>query len=179
MAEYTVLAANPLRNIKSALKHSFRSPTSILQAVVSSGLLFVLLLVATQPQFSYEMFQAGPKYWGTALASLWELLLQTESSLGLFTVILYALLGGVTLQLIYTKIKTSSPDSVKGTLTFLPGALAAGCASCGAGVVGLVAGAGALSAIPFPAAYIRIAGICLFVYYLSLEGDPTRCAVPA
>lgn len=177
MAEYTIFAEHPIANVVEGIGYSVSSGRRLFQTLLAAIGLFIGLLLSTQPRYSFEMIMAGVGYWDQMIISLWRLMLASESVLGLVTIAWYVGFGGVTLHVIISKLWMYQSKSAKGVLTFLPGALAAGCAGCGAGLVGLVAGVGALGTIPFSPSTIRIAGIVLFVYYLSLEGHPLQCRV--
>lgn len=56
-------------------------------------------------------------------------------------------------------------------------ALVAGCASCGAGVLGALGFVGAMAALPFDGNLLRVGGIGLLLLFLGRAGDPRTCSV--
>lgn len=173
--EYTILAADPLGNLSAAFKWTFSDRYRIGQWFIGSSVLFVLLLLSTEPIFAFEMLLAGVGYWGQALDSLVKLLLAAETVFGLLAIGLYTVIGGVVLQHVYSKLRRLRVDSGAGILTLAPGVIAAGCASCGAGALSLLVGVGGIASLPMAGVTIRLLGVALFCHYLSLEGNPTIC----
>lgn len=58
-----------------------------------------------------------------------------------------------------------------------PGFIAAGCAGCGTGLLGLIGFTGALASMPFNGVSVRVAGIILLIYFIVRAGDPETCEV--
>ncbi|MFC6730566.1 hypothetical protein ACFQDG_18090, partial [Natronoarchaeum mannanilyticum] len=53
----------------------------------------------------------------------------------------------------------------------------AGCASCGAGVLGALGFVGAMAALPFDGNLLRVGGIALLLFFLGRAGDPQTCSI--
>lgn len=68
----------------------------------------------------------------------------------------------------------------RGTSTIvgvLPGVVAAGCASCGAGVLGALGFVGTMAALPYDGNLLRVGGIVLLLFFLGRAGDPRTCSI--
>jgi len=117
------------------------------------------------------MLAAGIGYWVTAFVSLVNLLLDSGGVIALFVTLLYAFLTAVLFHVVYARLNGSS--SPKNAVAVVPGVLVAGCASCGAGLLGLFAGVGVVSSFPFAGNGIRIFAVVVLLLALAYEGHPT------
>jgi ABC-type antimicrobial peptide transport system permease subunit len=159
----------------AATRYTLATPTRAIITTTVSTFAFGILILSIFPAFSYQMLTSEPSYWGYAFTSLLELLLTEEGVLGPITMAAYAIFTGVSLVNLGAQMQIADNLSARGLLTMAPGLLTAGCVSCGAGILGVLGLAGALTLIPFDIVYLRIAGIGLLVYFLAASGHPTEC----
>jgi len=150
---------------------------SLAAAAVAAGT-FVLLVLSTFPGMTAEMLAADVAYLDDAVLLLVGNLHETTGPTGVALVFAYAVLTGVATVDVVAQVRLAGVRSAARLSGVAPGLLAAGCASCGAGVLGLLGFAGALAALPLGGTLLRIGGIALLVVALASTGDPRRCAVP-
>jgi hypothetical protein len=86
-------------------------------------------------------------------------------------------LTGVAVTNAVTLFRRARRRGASTALGVLPGFLAAGCASCGAGVLGALGFVGAMAALPFEGNLLRLGGIVLLVFFLGRTGDPRTCSI--
>ena len=144
---------------------------------VATTLTYVVLILSTFPGMSVQMLAAGPQWVDETLVLLTQNTLATVGATGLTLVVLYAILTGAAVTVTAGQLfhgGGSGPSTLGGVL---PGFVVSGCASCGAGVLGLLGFAGALAAMPFHGNLLRVAGILLLIGFLAHAGDPRRCRV--
>jgi hypothetical protein len=144
--------------------------------VLLSVLSFLFFVGLTFPQYAFDLVISGPQYWYDAFASLLWLMRESSGLLGVSLVVLYAIATGVLSVVVLGSIKYRSNGS-GGFLSVLPAVLFSGCASCGAGLLGVIGAFGLASVFPFDGNLIRVMGILLVIGVLSWVGDPRECAV--
>lgn len=140
---------------------------------------YVVLILSTFPGMSVQMLAAGPQWFDETLVLLTQNTLATVGVAGLALVVVYALLTGMALTVTAAQFRADGGSSASTLGGVVPGFVVSGCASCGAGVLGLLGFAGALAAMPFHGNLLRLAGILLLVGFLAHAGDPRRCRVDA
>jgi hypothetical protein len=59
----------------------------------------------------------------------------------------------------------------------VPGFLAAGCASCGAGVLGVFGFFGTMAALPFEGNLLQLGGILMLLFFAGRTGNPQTCSI--
>ncbi|WP_225335326.1 hypothetical protein [Halomicrobium urmianum] len=160
-----------------ATRFTLGNPRRALETLLITIALFAGLLLVTFPTYSYQMMLAGPQYWVESLTSLWWLTLESEGVFGGITVIGYAIIGGMMMRLAVTRTKATTNSGGRGIAAMLPGAFVIGCAGCGAGLLGLIAGVSSVTAVSVAGPVFRGLGIVLAVYYLGRAGDPRACSV--
>lgn len=149
----------------------YRSGAAALVAAVS----FVVLVLSTFPRMSAEMLAADVGYLEDALVLLVGNLHETAGPTGVALVFVYAVLTGVAVVDVVAHVRAAGVRSAAPLSGAAPGLLAAGCASCGAGVLSLLGVAGALAALPMGGTLLRIGGVALLVGALAATGDPRGC----
>ncbi|WP_340099866.1 hypothetical protein [Salinibaculum salinum] len=150
-----------------------RTLLSGLIAVVTYG----LLILSAFPTYTIQMLQTDLGYLDETVFALTANTYATAGWFGVSLVVVYAVLTGVAVVVAGAQIRTQGVQRAGGLTGVLPGVLAAGCASCGAGVLGLLGVAGVVALMPFHGNLLRGLGILVLVGYLSRTGDPTTCAI--
>jgi len=165
----------------SRLLAAFAYPLTTVRRTFAAGLAAVgtycLLALSTFPTYSMQLLGADMGYLDEAVVALTANIYQTTGALGLSLVVAYAVTTGVALTAAVGRARVADRTGVRGLSSVVPGLLASGCASCGAGILGLLGFAGALATLPFQGNLLRLAGLCLLLGYLSRLGDPRQCAV--
>jgi hypothetical protein len=147
---------------------------------VCSGLAattYVVLVLSSFPEYSVQMLGAGLEYVDDAVIALTANTYATIGAVGLGLIVAYALLTGVAITNALGRVRRFGVSETSWLSSALPGLLASGCASCGAGLLGVLGFAGALAALPFHGNLLRVAGLLLLVGYLTRVGDPRYCTV--
>ncbi|NHN49282.1 hypothetical protein G9464_17045 [Halostella sp. JP-L12] len=89
----------------------------------------------------------------------------------------YVVLTGIAVSNALALVQRARRRSASTIVGVLPGLLAAGCASCGAGVLGALGFVGAMAALPFDGNLLRLGGIALLLFFLGRAGDPRTCSL--
>lgn len=171
----------------AALLYPYQTLQRAILAVTLAVLTFGVLILASQPLASYEMFIADIFSYpdiGTYLLVLKQVLLMnlqvTVIEYGWSAVAMnamYAVLTGIALANMIAQLRMLQVGSLANISGVLPGLFAAGCASCGPGLFALLGFTGAVTFIPFQNTVFRIVGIILFLFFLGLSGDPRNCRI--
>lgn len=159
-----------------AFRASIRSHKAFSITFASALLMFVLLVLSSFPEYSYQLVAANPLLIFTAVAALTGNLSASSGVLAVFLTIIYSIVGGVAISNLVDQFRLQS-SGVKEAGLLSPGLVVSGCAGCGAGVLGLVGLGGALASLPFQGNLVRAGGILLLVFFLGRTGDPTKCSV--
>lgn len=165
----------------SALGDALLYPlTSNIRFLTAAGVTvstYVLLVLSTFPQFTVQLIRNNPADLFYAISTLTRETYLSVGWLGLALVTIYALLSGIALTNAVTLFRRARRTGASTVLGVVPGLLAAGCASCGAGVLGVLGFVGAMAALPFEGNLLRIGGILLLLFFLGRTGDPVTCAI--
>jgi len=161
----------------AALAYPLTSGWRTLMAGLVAVATYCLLILSTFPTYSMQLLGADLAYLDEAVVALTANTYRTTGALGLSLVVAYAVTTGVALTAAFGRVRVAGLSGTRGLSSVVPGLLASGCASCGAGVLGLLGFAGALATLPFQGNLLRLAGLALLVAYLSRLGDPRTCAV--
>nr|WP_225741384.1 hypothetical protein [Halorussus halophilus] len=136
---------------------------------------YILLVLSTFPEYSFQMLNAGPQYFDDTVIALTANTYTTVGALGLGLIVAYAIVTGIAITNAMGRVARAGLSGSKGLSSAVPGLLASGCASCGAGVLGLLGFAGAMAALPFHGNLLRAGGLLLLLAYLARAGDPRYC----
>jgi hypothetical protein len=170
-----------LRRAGVALAEALAFPLTTWRRTLVAGVVaavtFVALVLSTFPGMAMQMLGADPAYLDEAVALLAGNVFETAGALGVASVFLYAVLTGVVAVDAATQVRVAGVRGASGVGGLVPGLLASGCASCGAGVLGLLGFSGALALLPFQGNLLRAAGIAVLLIVLARIGDPRRCSI--
>ena len=161
----------------AALVYPLTSGPRTLLAVAVAVATYVVLVASAFPTYTLQMAGADIGYADDAVLALTGNTYATAGWLGVSLIVVYAVLTGVAVVVAGRQVRTRGLAQAGGLSSLLPGLVAAGCASCGAGLVGLVGAAGAVALLPFHGNLLRALGIVLLLGYLASAGDPTVCRV--
>ena len=164
------------RDLRGALAFPLTSDGRLLLAAAATLLTYVVAVLSSFPQFSVQVLSRNPADlpWSVAV-------LTREAYLGggwttVVLVVAYALLTGVAVTNAVQHVRQARRSGVSTVAGVVPGFLAAGCASCGAGVLGVLGFTGALATLPFGGNLLRLGGVVLLVVFLARAGDPRVCS---
>lgn len=160
-----------------ALLYPLTSNTRLLIAAGATVSTYVFLVLSTFPQFAVQLLTRDPADLFYAVATLTRETYLSVGWLGLSLVTMYALLSGIALTNAVTLFRRARGRGASTVLGVVPGLLAAGCASCGAGVLGALGFVGAMAALPFEGNLLRVGGILLLLFFLVRTGDPRTCTI--
>lgn len=164
------------RDLRGALVFPLTSDGRLLVAAVATLVTYVVVVLSSFPQFSLQVLSRNPADlpWSVAV-------LTREAYLGggwttIVLVVAYALLTGVAVTNAVQHVRQARSSGVSTVAGVVPGFLAAGCASCGAGVLGVLGFTGALASLPFGGDLLRLVGVLLLLVFLGRAGDPRVCS---
>lgn len=163
------------RDLRGALAFPLTSDGRLIVAAVATLLTYVVVVLSSFPRFSVQVLSRNPADlpWSVAVLTREAYLGGGWTTVGL--VAAYALLTGVAVANVIPHLQRARTSGVSTVAGVVPGFLAAGCASCGAGVLGVLGFAGALATLPFGGDLLRLAGVLLLVGFLGRAGDPRVC----
>jgi hypothetical protein len=166
-----------LRQLPDALGYPLTSDGRLVTAGAVTLLAYSLLVLSTFPQFTIQLLARNPADLPYGVAALTRETYLSVGWLGLLLVVAYALLTGIAATHAITLFRRARRTSASTVLGVVPGFLAAGCASCGAGVLGALGFVGAMAALPFEGNLLRLGGILLLLFFLGRTGDPQTCSI--
>ncbi|NHN42876.1 hypothetical protein G9C85_14745 [Halorubellus sp. JP-L1] len=165
------------RDLRGALAYPLTSDARLLSAAVGTVLTYVVLVLSSFPQFSIQVLANDPTDVGYAVTALTREVALSTGRLGLVLVAAYAVLTGVAVTNAIALVRRAWRRGASTIVGVLPGVFAAGCASCGAGVLGALGFVGAMAALPFDGNLLRVGGIALLLLFLGRAGDPRTCTI--
>ncbi|UHQ99047.1 hypothetical protein HYG81_25220 (plasmid) [Natrinema zhouii] len=166
-----------LTNLAAAVSYPFETWRGTLGLVLVTVATYVLLILSTMPEFSLQMLGDGLHWFEYVLVSLTETIYRTDGWSGLAVIVLYALLSGVAVVNAVAQLQIVGLSSLTDLSGVVPGLLASGCASCGAGLLGFLGFAGGMAVLPYDGALLRVGGLALLVFFLGRAGHPEHCAL--
>lgn len=166
-----------LEELLKALVYPFTSPTRALVGTGVAVVTYAILVLSSFPEYSIQMVGADVAYLDDAVVALTANTYATVGPVGLTLILCYAVLTGVAVVVAGARIRQMGLRGTSGLSSTLPGLIVSGCASCGAGLLGLLGFAGALATLPFHGNLLRVAGLFLLVGYLVRVGDPRSCTL--
>jgi hypothetical protein len=166
-----------IRDLRDALGYPLTSDARLLVTAVVTVATYAVLVLSSFPQFSIQVLATDPTDVGYAVTALTREVYLTTGYLGLALVAAYTVLTGIAVTNALALVQRAHRRGASTIVGVLPGLLAAGCASCGAGVLGALGFVGAMAALPFDGNLLRLGGIALLLVFLGQAGDPRTCAV--
>ncbi|WP_265109897.1 hypothetical protein [Halosolutus halophilus] len=166
-----------LTNLSAAVSYPFETWRGTIGLVIVTLATYVLLILSAMPEFSLQMLGDGLHWFDYVLVSLTETIYRTDGPSSIAVIVLYALLTGVAVVNAVAQLRFVGPAGLTDLSGVLPGLLASGCASCGAGLLGFLGFAGGLAALPYDGTLLRIGGLVLLLFFLGRAGHPERCAI--
>ncbi|UHQ95143.1 hypothetical protein [Haloterrigena alkaliphila] len=166
-----------LANLSAAVSYPFETWRGTIALVLVAFATYVLMILSTMPEFSLQMLGDGLHWFEYVVVSLTETVYRTDGWTGLAVVVLYAFLSGIAVVNVAAQLRLVGLSSLTDLSGVVPGLLASGCASCGAGLLGFLGFAGGLAALPYDGASLRVGGLLLLLFFLGRAGHPERCAV--
>lgn len=166
-----------LEQLLAAFGYPLTSLRRITVLTVFSVATYLLLILSTFPEYTAQMLGAGVGYVDDAVLALTANTYATIGGVGLGLVVLYAMVTGIALTNAIGRLRQTGLSGTRGLSSVVPGLLVSGCASCGAGVLGLLGFAGALALLPFDGNLLRAGGLLLLLVYLARLGDPRECSI--
>lgn len=164
------------KNLRDALHFPIATWQRGLTTAVIIVLVYVLLVLSSFPAYSMQMVAADIGLLDEAVVMLAWNLQQTAGTIGIVLVSVYAVLTGVTVVNLWTIVQTSGIQNIfAGAGSIAPAVLVGGCASCGAGLLGMMGLFGAAASLPFQGNGVRFLGILLLLYFLGDTGHPEKC----
>jgi hypothetical protein len=163
------------RGLRDALAFPLTSDGRLVVAGAATLLTYVVVVLSTFPQFSLQVLARDLTDLPWSVAVLTR---ETYLTGGWTTIVLvaaYALLTGVAVANLVGHVRQARRSGVSTVAGIVPGFVAAGCATCGAGVLGVVGLTGALATLPFEGDLLRLAGILMLLFFLGRAGDPRGC----
>lgn len=170
------LRAHVIR-FRGALAYPLTTTRRTVLTLLFAAVTYCLLVLSSFPTYSIQLLGADIGYVDDAVIALTGNTYRTAGAGGLALVVVYAITTGIAVTGALGRVRSAGRPDARGLSAVLPGLLASGCASCGAGVLGLVGFASALATLPFDGNLLRLAGLLLLVGYLSRLGDPRQCTV--
>lgn len=163
--------------LRDAFVYPFESWRGTAGFVLVTFLTYLVLIMSTMPEFSFQMLSNGVGWLGYVVVSLTETTYHTGGVTSVGTLVLYAVLTGIAVVNVAGQIRVVGPSSLKDLTGVIPALVASGCASCGAGLLGLLGFTGALAVMPYDGMLVRLAGLALLLFFLGRAGHPKRCGL--
>ncbi|ELY50203.1 hypothetical protein [Natronolimnohabitans innermongolicus] len=165
------------RNLSDAIRYPFESWRGTIGFVLVTFGTYTLLILSTMPEFALQMLGDGLHWFDYVLVSLTESVYLTDGATGLGIIVSYALLTGVAVVNAVAQLRLIGLSGATSVSGVLPGLVASGCASCGAGLLAFLGFAGGLTLLPFDGTLLQVGGLALLLFFLGRAGHPERCVV--
>lgn len=163
-------------DLYKAIRFAFNTRESQISVIILSSITFLFFISLTFPRYAIQMIGAGPGYWDNMITSLIWLIVESSGFIGFSLITVYAIVTGILITVVLRSIKYQSNEK-SGLLSILPAIVFSGCASCGAGLLGVLGAFGYASIFPFGGNLIRFIGILLVLGVLMWTGDPRECSI--
>ena len=154
---------------------SFSSMRRTVATLTIGAIVLSLTVLSSHPTYSMQMLQSGFLNWPLAVVARFQSLFLTSGTSGILLTTLFSLLVGVTITNTITQLKMNHIS--KDIFGAIPGFLAAGCASCGVGILSIIGLGGVLASMPFQGNLLRLGGVLILVGLISKTGDPETCSI--
>lgn len=170
------------KDLFAALRYPFQSILRTVLALALAGLVFVVLILASQSLAVLDMLLRNPEIAITTsyIEHMFMINLSVVRNKGWLPIALsvaYAVLTGIALTNMIAQLRMLQVGSLANVGGILPGLFAAGCASCGPGLLALIGFTGGFAALSQQPTVLRLGGMGLFLFFLGLSGDPRECRI--
>lgn len=165
-----------VEDLKHGLKAAFKGERALLTLGVGS-VFYILITLSSFPQYSIQLLGNSVFYLDNAIVALTYNTIASSGILGLLLTASYALLTGVAVINVSLAVKTKGISKSKDLATVVPGIAAAGCASCGVGVLAFIGLGGSLALMPFNGNLVKAGAVLLLVGVIARNGDPELCSI--
>ena len=166
-----------LADLRDALAFPLTSNARLASAGLVAVATYVLLVLSAFPQFSIQVLTRDPTDVVYAVETLTRQVYLSAGWVGIGLVTIYAILTGIAVTNAVTLLRHTRSTGASTVAGIVPGVLAAGRASCGAGVLGALGYVGVMAVLPFDGNLLRVGGVVLLLVVLANAGDPRTCAV--
>lgn len=160
-----------MQGLKGSVSTKRRAAATALLSISA----FLLTVFSASPQYSTQMLFAGTEYWQLAFITRFSGMYSTAGITGIILTAVFSVLAGVSITntAVQLKMNQVSLDS----LGALPGFMAAGCASCGVGLLSVLGLGGVLASMPLQGNLLRLGGVLLLLILIARTGDPENCRI--
>lgn len=158
-----------LEGLKASVSTAPRAAVTLLSGL----LIFTFTILLSNPAYSFEMFTAGTQYWSLAVQTRFYSVLVMSGVTGLLLTSMFSLLAGVAFT--NTGVKLTHGGFGFDALGAVPGFAAAGCATCGVGVLSILGLGAVMAALPFNGNLLRLGAVLLLAAIIARTGDPEVC----
>lgn len=165
------------RNLLEALVYPLTSNRRLAGAGLATGVTYLLVVLSTFPQFTIQLLARDLTDVGYALSVLTREIYRSTGWVGIGLLITYTLLTGVAIVNAAALLRRARRAGGTTLAGIVPGLLAAGCASCGAGLLGALGFVGAMATLPYDGNLLRLGGVLLILFFLARAGDPRTCSI--
>ncbi len=173
----TIASRDWARSLRGALAYPLTSDRRLLMTAAGTAVTYVVLVLSSFPQFSVQVLANDPGDVVYAVSALTREVYLSTGAVGLVLVTGYAVLTGIATTNALALVGRARRRGASTIVGVLPGVVAAGCASCGAGVLGALGFVGAMAALPYDGNLLRVGGIVLLLFFLGRAGDPRTCSI--
>lgn len=168
-----------MQGIHASLRQVTANRKRAVATAATSAAVFVLFLLLTRPVYSVQLLSADIGYLPEAVSLLIWNQHATHGILGLLLPATIAVLAGVVT--VTTGISLFANYTATGSLSGVAGSVvgfsAAGCASCGAGVLTLLGLSGGIALLPFGGLGVQAVSIGIMLAALEYTGRNQTCTV--
>lgn len=162
-----------LEDFKEGTKASFKGKKRIISTISFSISIFFLALIASSYKSFLQLSSMGT--WNEAVIMPYWTMLSSSGYTGISLTLIFSILTGVAIT--NTGIQLLRKELDTSLLGAIPGFAAAGCASCGVGLVSVLGLGGIISSMPFQGNLIRLGTVGLLVLLIARNGDPDKCKI--
>ncbi|TYL37400.1 hypothetical protein CV102_17455 [Natronococcus pandeyae] len=165
------------QNLSDAIRYPFESWRGTAGFVLVTVGTYSLLILSTMPEFALQLLGDGLHWFDYVLVSLTESVYLTDGITGLAIIVSYAFLTGIAVVNAVAQLRLVGLSGATSVSGVLPGLVASGCASCGAGLLAFLGFAGGLTLLPFDGTLLQIGGLALLGFFLGRAGHPEQCVL--
>lgn len=163
------------REFVEGVKGAFRGRKRVLATASLTISFFLLAIIASSYRVFFQMVNLSTSNLEQAFLMPYWTLLASSGYLGVGLTLVFSMLTAVAFTNTGTKLLRKEFDA--SLLGAVPGFAAAGCATCGVGLVSVIGLGGVLASLPFHGNLIRVGTVGLLIALIAKNGDPDKCSV--